>query len=145
MAARHGRGGGRGRWRDRRQTIPARRRRRRSHRRDTPRGGDYSPVLVESNTARRGVKLRLFAAVGSLLLTLICLVGSLVGGMSTMGLIAAFSIGFTAFNAGVAFLLSARREEDLHMLANDVAPGPAGLLTSGVDGDISKDGTDGSI
>jgi hypothetical protein len=91
---------------------------------------------VESGSARRGVNLRLFAAVGSLFLTVVCVVGILVGGTSTMGIIAAFSIGFVAFNAGIALLLAARREESLHMLANDGSPR---LLAA------EPDGTDGSV
>lgn len=152
MAARHGRTRGRnGRWRDRRGTIPARRRRRRTHRRDTRRGGDYEPVEVTADSAKRGVSLRLFSAVASLLVTIICL-GVLVGGSSsTFGMVAIFSVGFCAFNAGIALLLSARREESLHMLANESV---GGLLTDGADGadgtdccatGPAADGTDGSI
>lgn len=107
------------------------------HRRDTPRGSTYDPVEVESDTARKGVNVRLFAAVGSLQLAVICVLGVILGNATTMAALAAFSIGFVAFNAGIALLLSARREESLHRLANE---GPAGFLPV-----PEADGTDGEI
>jgi NADP-dependent 3-hydroxy acid dehydrogenase YdfG len=61
--------------------------------------------------------------------------GVILGGTSTMGILGAFTVGFVAFNAGIALLLAARREESLHRLAND---SPAGLIAD-------SDGTDGSL
>lgn len=104
---------------------------------------------MKADTAQRGVSARLFAATALLMVTLLCVLAMLAGSTVTFGIVAGAATGFCAFMAAIALLLSARREESLHRLANEPA---RALLTAeapndGTDGELEKgiEGTDGSI
>lgn len=115
--------GKRMRWRHSRNTLPARRRRRRAHRRDVERGGTtYNPIEVSSDVARSGVRFRLLGAVLSALVTVL----SLLAGMfapGTFGAIFGFTVALSSFGAAVGLLMSARHEEQVHALAAELERG----------------------
>ncbi len=112
--------GRRGRWRDQRNTLPAKRRRRRTHRRDTPRGATYEPIVIEARMAQAGVRQRLWLGVLAVGFAMFCLLIMLAGPQSQFGSAAFASFGFTSLALAVASILSARREESVHRLANNL-------------------------
>ncbi|QDG53375.1 hypothetical protein FIV42_22305 [Persicimonas caeni] len=107
------------RWRNTRDTIPARRRRRRTHRRDHKRGGTYYPMRVDPQSALRGVRTRLVGAVIAASTTLVCVLYAMLTSMSSFGSTFALTFGLCSFGAAVALLLSARHEEEVHELASE--------------------------
>ncbi|MBA2660976.1 MAG: hypothetical protein H0U74_01670 [Bradymonadaceae bacterium] len=113
------------RWRETRDTLPSRRKKRRSHRRDMPASRHYLPMVVGSDTALRGVQSRLAGGVVAALITLACIVFALTASAASMSITLAFSIGTCSLVAAVALLMSARREELVHQLATELgAPEP---------------------
>lgn len=106
------------RWRHRRDTLPARRRRRRWHRRDRACGDTYYPMQVDPDSALRGVRSRLVGAMAAASITLISFVYALLSSLTTFGATFALTVGVCSFGAAVALLLSARHEEEVHELAS---------------------------
>ncbi|MFU8806063.1 MAG: hypothetical protein ACNA8W_19785 [Bradymonadaceae bacterium] len=108
------------RWRDGRNTLPAKRRKRRAHRRDLPASRLYIPMEIDPQTAARGVKSRLLGALIAVMLTL----GSILWGVSvaavSMSATFAFIVGSVSLGAAIALLMSARREEEVHELASEL-------------------------
>lgn len=98
--------------------MPARRRRR-SHRRDVERSREYTPVPIQPGMARDGVRSRLWSACIAVGVTFICIVGLVLWPQTSFATAALFSVGFCAFNAAIALILSARREESVHELAHE--------------------------
>ena len=123
------------RWRDRRETLPATRRRRRSHRRDVPRGTYYEPVPIYDAMARRGVQSRLRLAMMGMTAAVFCMVAVFVWPQTHFGVAALGAFGFCALNLAVAAILSARREEFVHRLASSMEDVPR-LEEHGVDGSV---------
>ncbi len=105
------------RWRDRRDTLPARRRRRRAHRRDRSPSRTYYPMKVEADTVSRGIFTRLLGAMGSALVTVICLASLLLAPELTIGSIFPFTVAIGSLGLSVALTMSARREEIVHQVA----------------------------
>ena len=105
------------RWRHTRDTIPARRRRRRTHRRDTKRGGTYYPMQVEPGSAQKGIRMRLIGAVVAASTTLLCIIYAMLSSIGTFGATFALAVGLCSFGAAVGLVLSARHEEEVHQLA----------------------------
>jgi hypothetical protein len=108
------------RWKDRRETLPARRRKRRAHRRDQPPSRFYEPMLVDPQAAARGVQSRLFAALLAVLMTLGSIVWGLSASAAAMSATFAFIVGSVSLGAAIALLMSARREEEVHELATEL-------------------------
>jgi hypothetical protein len=106
------------RWRDKRDSLVARRHRRRHRRRHITRPGEYKPVRADAGSASRGVRSRLLGALGASLTTLVCLVVTLMTGLSTFGGTFAVTVGLSSFGFAIALVLSARHEEQVHALAN---------------------------
>lgn len=104
------------RWRDSRSTLPARRRRRRSRRRDIERGGSYNPIEVSSDAASSGVRFRLVGAVFAVLVTVLSVIAGITAPHS-FGAILGIITGLCSFGAAVGLLMSARHEEEVHELA----------------------------
>ncbi|MGM0555871.1 MAG: hypothetical protein ACQEVA_05805 [Myxococcota bacterium] len=105
------------RWRDSRNTLNARRKRRRAHRRDVDRSGvTYNPIEVSSDAARSGVRFRLAGAVSATILTLVSIVAGVLA-PNIFGAIFGFTTGLCSFGAAVGLLMSARHEEEVHALA----------------------------
>lgn len=115
---------GRGRWRDGRQTLSARRRARRTHRRDIPRGSYYEPIELDAAAARRGVNARLLAAVATLTATSCLILLALLAPGSRFVVTMLMSMAVGTLGAGVSLLLSARREEEVHRLASELQEMP---------------------
>lgn len=109
------------RWRHKRDTLPARRRGRRRHRRDRGIGSEYTPMKIDPRSALRGVRSRLMGAMGAASMTLICMLYALATSIGSFGATFAFTTGLCSFAAAVALLLSARHEEEVHQLASDFA------------------------
>lgn len=110
-------------------TIPhGPRRVRRGHRRDTQRSTYYKPIEAAASSARRGVQLRLLGGTLSLVVAALLLVICLVFFPMTHLLISALiPLVLGGMGAGVALILSARREEQIHQLAHTLhqLPHPA--------------------
>lgn len=124
-----------GRWRDRRETLPAKRRSRRYHRRDTPRGASYQPIPVQEAIALRAVRDRLWLGVLAVGFAAFCLLLLVATPQTQFGSAALASFGFTSLSFAVASILSARREEFVHRLANKLEA--RGLLEDhGEDGSL---------
>lgn len=107
-----------------------------------PRSGYYEPIRVDAEAARRGVRLRLGGAVGAIGVTLLLVGAILLGGGSRFLITMLASMAVSSFVAAVALLLSARREEEVHRLANELQE-PAGLLPPAAEG--GRAGADGHI
>src|SRR5690554_2145314 len=114
------------RWRDTRDSLPARRRRRRARRRDQRCSRDYSPMIVDSEVALRGVRMRLLGAVSAVLFTMICAAYVFFTAMSSFGATFAVAVGLCSFGAAVGLLLSARQEEYVHAYAARMERGGSG-------------------
>lgn len=135
------RGKNRLRWRNRRDTLPARRHRRRQRRRDVERQGEYDPIEVHPSSVARGVRSRLVGALGALVVTLGCLGVGVATSLSTFFAVFALTIGLSSFGAGVALVMSARHEEKVHQIADQLDRGD--LLESLAE--EPSDGTDGTV
>ncbi len=105
------------RWRDTRDTVPARRRRRRAHRRDRPASQIYFPMKVDAKSASRGIQARLLGAMVSAVVTVICFVSLLVAPEITIGSTFAITVGLGSLGLSVSLTMSARREEIVHQMA----------------------------
>lgn len=125
-------------------TTASKRKRRRLPRRDVKRGGDYYPTEVNVNSAKRGASGRLWLATGCAALTVVSLVAAMVSTQGAFALAALVMLAFLSFNATLALIFSARREEAVHgLLAAD--PVPFGQLMDGSEGISGLDGVDGSV
>lgn len=137
------------RWRERRDTLTARRHRRRRRRRDLQRSECYEPEPADPDSASRGVRNRLAGAMVAVALTSICIGTGLVIPLSWFAATFAFTLGFSSFGAGIALVLSARHEERVHELAAqlDAEDVLAPLPDGGEDPAEASgtDGTDGSL
>ena len=105
------------RWRDRRDTLPARRRRRRAQRRQHPVDADYYPMEVDGGEASRGVQARLLGAVGAASLTAICLIAVVTAPAFTMATVFALTVAIGSLGLSVSLAVSARDEEIVHEMA----------------------------
>ncbi|QED29634.1 hypothetical protein FRD01_20820 [Microvenator marinus] len=109
------------------------RRPRRVHRRDSPRSGHYVPMSSDPDMIRRGVRRRLHLGTLSALTTVLTFAAAMTLGGS-FATAAMLIISLCSLTATLAFVLSARREETLHLeLANDETKR---LECSGVDGSL---------
>jgi len=88
---------------------------------------------VNAKMARRGVSSRLWLATAAVAVTFGCVVAVVVGAQTQFGVAALLGVAFCAFNAAVALLMSARREESVHRLATELSDRPL-LETDGADG-----------
>lgn len=110
---------GRGRrWRDQRDSIPARRRRRRSRRRDKPASQYYRPVEVDPDLASRGVRARLAGGVAAALVTAFCLLTIFWTPVITLASAFSFFLAIGSLGLSFALIMSARREELVHQMAD---------------------------
>ncbi len=107
----------RGRWRDGRDTLPARRRRRRAHRRDRDSSREYHPMKVDAQSASRGIRSRLLGAMLSAMITVICLLSIVLAPELTLGSTFAITVGIASLGLSMALTMSARREEIVHQVA----------------------------
>jgi hypothetical protein len=93
-------------------------------------------MVVDSQSALRGVRTRLMGAVVAVLVTLVCGLYAIMSAMSSFGATFAMTVGLCSFGAAVALLLSARHEEEVHAFAAQLgsgalpqqAPKPARLM-----------------
>lgn len=118
-------------------TTATKRKRRRHPRRDIRRGGDYQPSPIDPQVVRQAASGRLWLAAGSASLTVTALVAALVSTQGPFTLAVLVILAFFSFNATIALVLSARREETVHgMLGND---DESKLLESeGIDGSVDR-------
>jgi len=137
------------RWRDRRDTLTARRHRRRRRRRDLDRTEHYEPRPADPKSASRGVRKRLAGAFVAVALTAGCLGVGFVVPLSSFAAIFAFTLGLSSFGAGIGLILSARHEEEVHALAARLDSGEALELPERDEGGPGRvrraGGTDGSV
>lgn len=105
------------RWRDRRDSLPAQRRRRRARRRDTPASHYYKPVAIDSDLASRGVRSRLAGGIAAALVTVLCLLSLFWAPQITLASAFVLTIAISSLGLSVALIMSARREELVHQLA----------------------------
>jgi hypothetical protein len=139
-------GRNRTRWRERRDTIPARRRRRRRRRREIERSQEYQPLDVDPGSASRGVRSRLITAVGGLVVTMACLLTAWASAFSTFSATFALTIAASTFGASIALVMSARREEVVHQLANKLDRETGELESDAGEGLLpGGGGTDGAV
>lgn len=118
-------------------TTASKRKRRRHARRDIRRGGEYFPMEVRANAAKRAASTRLWLATACASLTVTAVVAAVVSSQGAFALAALLILAFFSFNATVALVLSARREERVHgLVAAD--PVPAQLEFDGVDGSVDR-------
>lgn len=98
----------------------------------------------DPRSASRGVRSRLVGAVVALAVTLLCLLTAFVFPLSTFTTTFAFTLGFSSFGAGVALLMSARQEEQVHEIgarldgAEDEPALPEGNEGDGTDGSVAE-------
>ena len=111
------------------------RRRRKVHRRDIERGTYYEPMLPSRHMAQRGVHSRLGMAAFAGFTTLVCVIAFLFSFQTPFAMAALSIVGFCSFIVMLALVLSARREETLHRIANRE---PVARLTD-------ENGFDGSV
>lgn len=107
-------------WRDRRDTLPSRRRRRRAHRRDRNSSHEYHPILVDAQEANRGIRTRLLGAMASALVTVVCLLSIFLAPQFTLASTFALSVAVGSFGLSMALSMSARREEIFHQIAGQL-------------------------
>lgn len=105
------------RWRDRRDTLPACRRRRRAHRRDRDASRHYLPMEVDANSASRGIRARLAGAMISALVTVACVLSIILAPEITLAAIFPFTVAVGSLGLSIALTMSARREEIVHQVA----------------------------
>lgn len=105
------------RWRDRRDTLPAARRRRRAHRRDRDASHDYHPMVVDADSASRGIRTRLVGAAVSALVTVGCVLSIVFAPQITLGSAFPLTVAVGSLGLSVALAMSARREEIVHQVA----------------------------
>ncbi len=108
------------RWRDRRDTLPAIRRRRRAKRRDRDASRHYYPMEVDANSASRGIQMRLLGAMASAMVTVVCVLTILLSSEITLGAIFPFTVAVGSLGLSIALTMSARREEIVHQVAGQL-------------------------
>lgn len=92
---------------------------------------------VRANAAKRAASTRLWLATACASLTVTAVVAAVVSSQGAFALAALLILAFFSFNATVALVLSARREERVHgLVAAD--PVPAQLEFDGVDGSVDR-------
>jgi hypothetical protein len=74
-------------------------------------------MVVDSQSALRGVRSRLIGAVAAAATTLVCLLYAMLTSLNSFGSTFALTVAMCSFGAAVALLLSARHEEEVHELA----------------------------
>ncbi|MFB6350597.1 MAG: hypothetical protein ABEN55_19525 [Bradymonadaceae bacterium] len=95
----------------------------------------------DPDSASRGVRSRLVGAIAALIVTVFCLLTGFVFSLSTFATAFAFTLGLSSFGAGVALLMSARQEEEVHEIGARLDDPKLP-----VDGpDDGEDGTDGNV
>ncbi len=117
-------------------STASKRRSRRHPRRDIPRGGDYYPTSYSPKLAQRGASTRLWLAAGSASLTLVAIVAALLSTQGPFSLAVLAILAFLSFNATIALVMSARREEAVHGLEGNQTP-PL-LECDGADGHVDR-------
>ena len=110
------------RWRERRDDWPGRRRRR-IPRRDRQTSRYYFPMKVDSRAANRGIQTRLLGAMGSALLTVVCLLSIFLASEITLGSTFPLAVGLGSLGLSIALTMSARREEIVHQVAGELNEG----------------------
>lgn len=131
-----------GRWRDRRDTVTARRKRRRLHRRDFPASQVYEPAPIDPRLATRGVQSRLLGAAGLAALTVACVLAVIFAPGFSYELAFLLTMGTGSLGLAIALIMGARREEIVHGIAHqlsDESEKPALRL------DLRDLGEDGSL
>lgn len=103
------------RWRDRRDNLPARRRR--AHRRDRSSSQEYHPIIVDREEANRGVRSRLLGAMLAASITVLSMITIFLAPVFTLGSAFALSVAIGSFGLSMALTMSARREEIFHQVA----------------------------
>lgn len=86
--------------------------------------------------ARRGVNNRLWLALAAMSVAIFCVAAVFLWPQTYFGLAALGAFGFCSLNLAVAALLSARREESVHRLANKLEDPPFLEDLRGADGTI---------
>ena len=107
-------------WRDQRDTLSARRRRRRTHRRDRPSSTDYHPIVVDSQEANRGIRSRLLGGMAAASVTVLCLLSIFLAPEFTLASTFALTVAVGSFGLSMALTMSARREEIFHQIAGQL-------------------------
>lgn len=74
-------------------------------------------MIVDSEIALHGVRMRLFGALLASVITLSSVIYAVASAMNTFGATFALAVGLCSFGAAVALLLSARQEEKVHAFA----------------------------
>jgi hypothetical protein len=74
-------------------------------------------MVVDSQSALRGVRSRLIGAVAAASITLACLLYAMLSTLNSFGSTFALTVAMCSFGAAVALLLSARQEEEVHEMA----------------------------
>jgi len=133
-----------GRWRDRRDTVPARRKRRRVHRRDFPASSSYVPQPVDPHLATRGVQSRLLGAAGLAALTVACVLAVIFAPGFSYDTAFLLAMGTGSLGLAIALIMGARREEIVHGIAHQLNELPAGPMPR-LKLDFSELGEDGSL
>jgi len=110
------------------QRSALRARARRTRRRDTPRGYHYEPLRVDAKAAERGVHVRLLGAIVAGAVTFASAFAVLAMSPDKFTFLALTALAVSGLLVTVSLILSARREELVHQLANDLQGEPAGLL-----------------
>ncbi|AWV88529.1 hypothetical protein [Bradymonas sediminis] len=83
-------------------------------------------MIVDSEVALRGVRMRLLGAVSAVLLTMVCAAYVFFTAMNSFGATFAVAVGLCSLGAAVGLLLSARQEEYVHAYAARMERGGTG-------------------
>ena len=108
------------RWRDSRDTLPARRRRRAARRRDSPASKEYAPFEVDAGSATRGIQARLVGGLLAAMLFLGCMLSVVFAPAITLGSVLAVSVGICSLGLSLSLIMSARKEEIVHQVAGEL-------------------------
>ncbi|RDV38382.1 hypothetical protein DV096_06065 [Bradymonadaceae bacterium TMQ3] len=133
-----------GRWRDRRDTVPARRKRRRLHRRDFPASQVYEPAPVDPRLATRGVQSRLLGAAGLAALTVACVLAVIFAPGFSYDMVFLLTMGTGSLGLAIALIMGARREEIVHGIAHRLSD-ESGEPQRALRLDLRDLGEDGSL
>jgi hypothetical protein len=108
----------------RQMRLDEKRYQRRQPRRDIDCPKSYTPMVVDRNSARRGVRDRLLLAMLGGLATITCLLLILGSSQAPFGVVWLSSVAFCSVSSVIALLLSARQEETIHRLAVELVERP---------------------
>lgn len=77
-------------------------------------------MKVDSRAASRGIRTRLAGAIGSAVLTVICLLSIVFAPEITLGSVLPLAVGLGSLGLSIALTMSARREEIVHQVAGQL-------------------------